>query len=681
MNNQDIHFKKQNYIHAYDGIRTTAMLGVLGFHLFPSIFPSGYFGVVTFFVMAGFLSMRNIVHIDKNGYYVRPVGTIAQKIVKLYPELLLMLTSVFLVFFLNFSEYLPGMKANTTGAILGTSNIAMMSSGESYFDAVASINPFTHLWALSIELQFYVLISLVAPFYRAKRKPAWILGLIVATVASAVLLFLSQDITHAYYGTETRMFSFTAGALLALLLQKRDGAVESNTETKTQEERADRSLLLTLLGYGVFCLSFVIFFFPTMGETHWLLLYTLLALCSLALSSDRTTPLMGTSVFRYFASRSYSIYLWHFPIMKILERALRFSGIGTAAFIVLELAIVFLVSEISYRIFRGIAKHNGNLRVASVGMTAVAAVALLLLPFQPHGEGLARYESLQLLKAQLNGEVALTTNNSSAESNHGKPQGGDHPSTSGVNAGTNEDTSGEAGEGSEGNKVHTDTALADVQDLMNAEEYMEEWNLRSGNQSVEPEEPLFYDEELAKRFDGFAKEFGIENFTFQDYVRIRDLKICIIGDSIAYMARPRLEEIFPNVELSAEKSRSIYVALSVLETMELRNDLDILILALGTNGFSPPEEFDKIAAAVPGKPIVITSIVLPWPVTEKERNDVIYKYAKDHDNIFLMDWFKHGKNRPDLFFEDAIHPHDDGLQVYSYLLAEAVHRAIKAKTK
>lgn len=652
MDRQTTNTKKQNYIHAYDGIRTVAMLGVLGFHLFPSIFPSGYFGVVTFFVMAGFLSMRNIAHLDEQGFFVRPIGAIAQKIVKLYPELLLMLGTVFLVFFLNFSEYLPGMKASAVGAVLGTSNFAMMASGESYFDAVASINPFTHLWALSIELQFYVLVSLAAPFYRQNRKFLWMLCLAGISVLSVVLLFLAGNITHAYYGTETRMFSFTAGAFLALLLHRR----ESTTMTKGH--------FFPFVGYVAFSLSFLVFFLPTMGETHWLILYTLLAMALLALSSDDRTPLLGNTLFKYFASRSYSIYLWHFPIMKILERALRYSGIGTAAFIVLELAIVFLISELSYQISKRIGKLEGNPRIASISITAIAAVVLLLLPFQPHGEAVERYESLQLLKAQLNGEVALTTNSQTSESktqeNSGSPSNFDVHGSGTISASAYDD---------------------EVQDLMNAEVFMEEWNLKTANQPKTPEEPLFYDEELAKRFDGFAKEFGVENFSFQDYARIRDLKICIIGDSIAYMARPRLEEIFPNVELSAEKSRSIYAALGVLQTMELRNDLDVLILALGTNGFSPPEEYDKIAAAVPGKPIIITSIVLPWPVTEKERNDVIFKYAKEHDNVFLMDWYKHGKNRPDLFFEDAIHPHDDGLQVYSYLLAEAVHRALKVQPK
>lgn len=113
---------------------------------------------------------------------------------------------------------LNGYVGNLLSSLFGTNNIYQILNGLSYFESHGNLNPFTHLWSLGLEMQFYfiwpVILSLLYRTFKIKGKKL-ALTVLSFSLLSAYLMYIlynpNIDVSRIYYGTDTRAFSFLIG--------------------------------------------------------------------------------------------------------------------------------------------------------------------------------------------------------------------------------------------------------------------------------------------------------------------------------------------------------------------------------------------------------------------------------------------------------------------------------------
>lgn len=356
---------QQRHLSAFDFFRALFLLGVFFFHLDRGHFPYGYLGVVGFCCLAGFLSMRALV-LEKEGRL--PARTIRKcllsRIGKLWPPLLLMLVTVAILMVVFFPAFLDNFGLQLRSSVLGYNNIWQIIHGESYFEGQGYLKPLTHLWALSLEMQFYLLFILfVRSSYRKDYKGFWICEFLLISVLSYAALLLfdepGMDPTRVYYGLDTRLFSFTLGSAGALMAVNTKVA-EAEPEKRSSGHRRDGVLLFLTL------LLIAAFFLPVDNALmirYGLMIYSLLCTAVLCLSCrggglfekiGRWAPVAG------LARRSYGLYLWHFPFFALSERFLANVQMPLLLFYAFEISGALFISELAYMLNDALSRQTSS---------------------------------------------------------------------------------------------------------------------------------------------------------------------------------------------------------------------------------------------------------------------------------------------------------------------------------
>ncbi len=326
-----------------DGLRVFALLAVAAFHIRPDIVPGGFLGVVIFLVLAGFYTTRSFVvrpEINFAGYYKRRIS-------RLWPPLLFLLVMLGLVTSFFLPEVFRFFRSSAPSAALGIHNLAEIMADKSYFARHGSFDPLTHLWALSLEMQFYLLypllyalLSKIGDLFPKKirlysREFAGYFLLFLAFL-SALYMGISYvpggDPTPYYYNSFMRVHAFFNGAAFCLISAGRQmrlaflreaGRLRADKRAKGNGLSAGLRTLLVWLCFLLLTASFFLFD----ANSHILYFggfyaYSLIACLYIILGGLKPVPGLGfmtSPPFRYLASRSYGIYLWQYALMVVLE--------------------------------------------------------------------------------------------------------------------------------------------------------------------------------------------------------------------------------------------------------------------------------------------------------------------------------------------------------------------------
>lgn len=204
-----------------DGLRGIAILGVVGYHLIPQAVPGGFLGVNLFFVLSGYLiavtSRRAQTH---SGFYAGKFYF--KRIVRIYPALILSVCATLSTAQFLAPDILPGIRREVLSIFSASNNWWQIARNASYFTRITGTSPFTHLWSLAIEMQFYLIWPVLFLGYTAlNRSKKWGSGLFVLMIFMSVLAMLlllqpEGDESRVYYGTDTRIFALLIGGLLGL---------------------------------------------------------------------------------------------------------------------------------------------------------------------------------------------------------------------------------------------------------------------------------------------------------------------------------------------------------------------------------------------------------------------------------------------------------------------------------
>jgi peptidoglycan/LPS O-acetylase OafA/YrhL len=330
-----------------------AVMAVLFYHAnFPWAL-GGFLGVETFFVLSGFLitslllaEWQSTNQIDLKHFWLRRARRLLPAV-----WLLLLVLPMLAVFFAR--DALSRLKEDIPAALFYITNWVYIVREVPYFEAFGRPPLLQQLWSLAVEEQFYLLWPLILLFLlrTSKNNRFKLLLVFLATLAMtalstawmAALYSPGLDPLRVYYGTDTRAAGFLVGALLAMLW------------SPWQASRKIDSRLLEALGWaGLFAL---VILYNKLNEFQPFLYrggILLTALASALLIVGASTPttwisrLLETRALRWIGSRSYSIYLWHWPVFMLTRPGFDVQ-IPTAWIRVGQVIVTFLLAELSYR--------------------------------------------------------------------------------------------------------------------------------------------------------------------------------------------------------------------------------------------------------------------------------------------------------------------------------------------
>ena len=384
-----------------DGLRGIAVSLVVVFHFFPALLPGGFIGVDVFFVISGFL-ITGLLLVERDGTGRLALGRFWQRrALRLVPPLIPLVLICGTAAWLIGGDVLVGIGWQVAGAAVFGYNWVSIASSASYFSATAP-ELFRNLWSLAVEEQFYLVWPLALLGLLLLRNRRLRLALVCAlALASALwmgLLFQPEDPTRVYYGSDTHSFGLFTGAALALMLNRADRRTGSAARVLAVlgrwRPRLGLGALVALLGAA--------FWLPDTGAVTYrggLLAVSLLTAVVIwaAVRGLRFGTALDTRPLRYLGERSYGIYLWHWPLLVLLQAvwpaAVRSSPsvLPTIGVGVLAGALTLLAAGVSYRRLerpvralgvRGSIRRLGELtfgsnrRLAWLGVAVVAGLVL-----------------------------------------------------------------------------------------------------------------------------------------------------------------------------------------------------------------------------------------------------------------------------------------------------------------
>ena len=353
------------------GLRALAVLVVVAFHAGLPV-PGGFVGVDVFFVISGFVITSMLRREWEATGRIRFRAFYVRRFKRLIPALALVVASTAIASALVLSPLgdQQTVAESGIGAMLLVANWVIAGNSGGYFDAPAAANPLLHTWTLSVEEQFYLVFPAILAlgwFLARKSRPHNAPGVIVGLVAAAsfgLALLGSAGIFHSwllgFYSPLTRAWEFALGALLAL------------TAAKVTIKSRNMTLSLCLLGAAMFVGSLWLIGAGTPFPSAWTLLpvvATLLLLLGGTQQSNIVTRALSARPMVKIGDWSYSIYLWHWPLIVfavLLWPAASHAPVVAAGLSLAPALASYVFLEQPIRSLRGLTTRRFALLVATV---------------------------------------------------------------------------------------------------------------------------------------------------------------------------------------------------------------------------------------------------------------------------------------------------------------------------
>ena len=317
-----------------DGLRALAILPVLLFHAGVPGFSGGYVGVDVFFVISGFLMAKILFEDWRNGR-IDFLSFYERRVRRLLPALFFLLAGVFLVgVFVLLPHELKRLGADSVSVILFGSNFPFWLRAD-YFDTAAQQNPLLHTWSLAVEEQFYIVFPLALWFAFKLKRPLALMALAALLSLSVAAYGAWNHPSATFYLLPTRAWELLVGAFVAApilrpptaLLAQAAGVLGGASVLAPMFLYSDATPFPGLAAAPP-CLGAAMLIWAG-AQRH--LVARLLAF----------TPLVWVGLI------SYSLYLWHWPII-VFGRLLVIDA-DTFAFRTAALALSFAAAWASWR--------------------------------------------------------------------------------------------------------------------------------------------------------------------------------------------------------------------------------------------------------------------------------------------------------------------------------------------
>lgn len=677
---------RQGRIVALDGLRALAIAAVVVYHAHAAWLPGGFVGVSVFFVVSGFLITLSVTHeIDRTGTLRYP-AFLWRRVRRLWPQMLATVGVVAVLTFLLAPNLLGKVKTDAIPAALFFENWFYIFRNVSYFAAAGQPSPLTHLWYLGVVMQFYVVWPLVLLLMdrlglsrRSQAAVSCVLAL-ASTVEMAVLYDPRGDTTRIYYGLDTRAAELLVGAACAFAYEGALSPAPRGGRRALRVGPGERPTLLSSLPVApdvvaVAGLAVLAWFCVSMdGYTAFLYRggFLLAALASGALVMAVAEPgcLVGAALslppLVWVGARSYPIYLWHYPLLILMNPATRTEPLPWWGW-VLELAVVMAVSCLSHETFDGVlaapAPAAPSRQVARDGRPVMRTAG-----GRPGGRGTA----------------------ASAERARGAAPG--HAQDAGRN--------GARGGGSRRRPapwVVVDVACAVAVVAVSLAPIDLDAQTQGGGATAgyaeAGEDGAGVTTDTSDKPEQVAR-FSLDGTTFQGTplgdaiqevntfgVRVdpetgaTQANVLLIGDSVSgggiIPGQDYFDQYFPNGRADYAVGRQLYVGPDIYAQYAADFDWGYVVWCLGNNGYATEDDVRKLVECVGDRPVYLVTVRESNGLTD-HNNEVFRSVAAEYDNCQIIDWHAASEGHPEYFYDDGTHLRPAGGEAYMLLIRKAI---------
>lgn len=610
--------KKRKYIKEIDGLRALAVIMVLAYHLKMPFAKSGLLGVTVFFVISGYLITGILINeieesggVDLKNFWLR-------RIRRLLPAVLSMaVVMIFVSAVVNRVVFTKGCN-DLLSAVFGYNNWWQIFRKVSYFENAGAPSPFTHCWSLAIETQFYLIYPILLILLSKARNRGKVFAAVTAVLAmiSVVLMGVlyspDGDPSRVYYGTDTRAFSLLIGALAAI--QKEYHIIKVKLRGKLWAVIGSISVLI-LIGMMMLISSYSSFLYYG-GQT---IVSVLAAFVVYAVTVSRSllNIILGSSILKWIGDRSYSIYLWHYPIIVLM------SGGKRAAWWIVILEVVLSVgfAELSYRFIETPVRHG------------IIGEYIGIINSRPHNRR-ERHRQIQVARRSLKAMAAVLATGLALSL-----------CIAFVPKKTTLDT-----------VAKREKKATEVTKLTNQK--LKEQKAKA-KKTAKTSKSTMTDEELLKNAQMLLIGDSIT-------VDVTDYFYKVLPNSISdtKIGRSTLTGVKVFDEYQTQK----------------KWDGDGVIFALGTNG-PMYDTLGRIRQKVGDKPLFLTTVHAPKEDFESSNNEEIRKFVKEHEHTYLIDWYTASADHPEYFDQDDTHLLPKGAEAYAQCIKDAVLKAMRTEEK
>ncbi len=359
-----------------NGLRAVAVILVLLFHFEVRGFRGGFVGVDVFFVISGFLMTQIIVSKLRNDAFHLSAFYFARAR-RIFPALAVLCCFLLVVGWYSVAptQY-RALGRHVLAATAFASNFTFWREA-GYFDSASHEKWLLHTWSLAVEWQFYLLFPVLLAF-------AWRLSATNATLIGTVALLFATSLTisilvtpirpdAAYYLTPTRIWQLALGGLAYFARMPVD-------------TRRTTSRIISYTGIAIVILS-AILLSPRNPWPGYHALIPTTGAAMIVVSANKASRLLGNWPMQFIGNASYSIYLWHWPVVVVL---FYFDKLRNPAAILTAIAFSIVLGHISYRLIETPVRRLGSratprAEFISYGLTATLVALSALVVYARDG--------------------------------------------------------------------------------------------------------------------------------------------------------------------------------------------------------------------------------------------------------------------------------------------------------
>lgn len=601
--------RQRQYVTGIDGLRTIAVLGVIIYHLLPNVLQGGYLGVPLFLLVSGYFVTYQIYrHLMTDGYF-NLRRFYKRRFKRLYPVLIamLVLTTAYITLFAH--PLLHHIKATIITNLLWVYNWWEIRNGQSYFDQFGGASPFTHLWTLGVEAQFYVLWPLILIIlFKIFKSKKWVsrIVLLLAILSAVEMGFLYDpaNVNRVYYGTDTRAFSLLLGSWL--------GLTWPINRLRVNLIRSDRNLLN---GIGIAAIIItVIGFFTLNGQNPatyrgGMFFYSVVGMALIAMILHPGSSMnrwLTNGFFTWVGKRSYGIYVYQYPVMVFYERVVHV-GLHPVINSLIEIVIIAVVSELSYRLLEApLARYDWtSLRQDIHDLRKISWQGGVKLAFGVIALGIALFGF-----GQPDHQPAKTTVQARIERNHQAAAQHNKQIAEGKDTSTTKPTK-------------------------------------------------------------LAKEYNLTNAQVKQLQKVKVTAIgdSVMADA-ANSIQELMPQAYVDAKVGRQGTDTPAVIDQLKSQGHLNK---VVVLNLGTNGAMTKDTIDQILSGVGSdRQVYWLTAHVPTKPWQQTVNRQIKTAAKKHKNVHVIDWYTESVNHSDWFADDNVHMDEQGNIHYTRMIAKAI---------
>ncbi len=658
--------QQNKHIYGFDLIRSLAIIAILLFHIDSTVFSGGFLGVDLFLLLTGYLIAASAFeHLDEPTTLTQFKDSLIRRAKRILPPVIVLVV-VILIYMAIFNPTLFSLSlSDGIASLFNVSNWWFIIKKVDYFNSF-NTSPFKHLWYLGVTEQFFLIftgaIHLIkkttsSPQQRRRYAQLFFLATIIISLTLHLVIYDVDKISRVYYGTDTRIFTPMLGALLASFVPRASLLKEVDTKYKKS--------ISVIAGVG---LVIYIFLMITLSEYSLglykggffaIALLGSVILVSVGKNGSFLEKIYQSRPVQLISTHSYSLYLWHFPILVLTKLPSEVTH-PHIIFVIIRLIPIAILTIFSYqwieskRLDLSLRHHITRDKIAqsfkskatqkrlSFLTTAIVIMATFSIignaSKEEVGDDIPIYEQTKDLVVTVSGEDSSSDWTESIASNEeSKPdrQPTFNHFTNGAILLLTKSSSNE----------ESISSSIDNSSFITPESQMES----------QPEESV----------PSSTAEAVPTTVPYDTVI--------LIGDSLTLGVSGTMQSRIPQLIIDGEVGRQLYYSDEIAWSYSSYDSpTTAIIFQLGTNGIFEEHHLDALVEPFPTSDIYFINSKVPkeW---EKSVNQALAHYVTKHPTYKLIDWYTVAGSDPDYLADDLTHVNSSGILAFADLVMKALN--------